>query len=117
MTEPFEPDTGNTGEGSLRSTDCYRGCRTFTAEDVRLSFLENQNSKNGIKKEKIKKIIPKSERMISKSGRESLYFSLSGNQLFRALDNKLTRALDAVCRNGATRRLDVSATAEIGAEC
>jgi len=40
MTEPFEPDTGNTGEGSLKSTDCYRGCRTFTAEDVRLSFLE-----------------------------------------------------------------------------
>ena len=31
LTEPFEPDTGNTGEGSLKSTDSYRGCRTFTA--------------------------------------------------------------------------------------
>ena len=39
LTEPFEPDTGNTGEGSLRSTDYYRGCRTFTAEDVRRFFF------------------------------------------------------------------------------
>jgi hypothetical protein len=40
LTEPFEPDTGNTGEGSLKVTEFFRGCRTFTAEDVRLSFLE-----------------------------------------------------------------------------
>ena len=29
--KPFEPDTGNTGEGSLKSTEFFRGCRTFTA--------------------------------------------------------------------------------------
>ena len=49
LTEPFEPDTDNTGEGS-KSLPKFRGCRTFNARDVRHFLYFGANIPKGKQK-------------------------------------------------------------------